>query len=69
MDILKAKIVNKVKDLVKGIDWSSYGTPDEQLTSYLRENEVRDVGSQEIAIIIRTPAGPRWFIVKIKELM
>jgi hypothetical protein len=64
MDDTKRKLAAKVQSLIKDTDWNQVIEPIGN-----RPNTSSIISNLQTMIYIRTPAGPRQFLVIVKEVM
>ncbi len=64
MDIIRQRIRERVQRLITDTNWNTISDIPVVGT---KVNEIRIIDSKDTAIIIHTPAGPRWFEVIVKE--
>jgi len=63
-DTMRTEIRMQVQTLIMQTNWNTL--PNIPVIG-TKVNEARVIDSKETAIIIHTPAGPRWFEVIVKE--
>ena len=67
MDALKAKVVDLVQGSLSKLDGQRvYDFPTDN-TRYGKLEVMGDIGPLERQLCVPTPAGPRFFIIRVKE--